>query len=239
MKYLNSVCIFILFLSGCSSMYPLPVDEKNIAAGLTKYNGENGLAIATTQAGAISNLKDYSDWYFLKSSSLQERQYELSDTSLGFGIAGIIAGIAKSPEGAAAGALLASSSEMPNDRYHLAVQSANYEKASDSMHCMYRHLAPYRGNPSALPALEFLNDRIYEVRRKLRKSQASITLTSPDITQLEASLKKVVEQQPIVDAAVAANIAALDGAKAIAQAASDTAQKEQLENHLYSCVASF
>ncbi|MDP2523832.1 hypothetical protein Q8W30_14750 [Neptunomonas phycophila] len=276
MKYLSLIFMCILFFSGCSSLYPLPVDEKNIAAGLTEYNRENGLDIATTQAEAISNLKDYSDWYFLKSSSRQKHQYQLSDTSLGFGMAGIIAGIAKSPEGAAAGALLASSSEMPNDRYQLAVQAANYEKASDSMHCMYRYLAPYRGNPSALPAVEFLNDRIYEVRRKLRKAQASITLTSPDLTQLEVSLKKVVEQQPIVDvaidkvvvtkdaavaavkdAAVAAKKAdlmidtqaaakaaqvALDQAEAAAKAAQvarDLAQKEQLENHLNTCVASF
>ena len=220
-------------------MYPLPVDEKNISTELAKHNSTYGLPVATTQSKAIDNMKDYSDWYFLKSNSLRERQYELSDTSLGFGIAGIVAGIAKSPEGAAAGALLASASEMPNDRYLLAVQSANYEKASDSMHCMYRYLTPHRGNPSALPAVEFLNDRIYEIRRKLRKAQSSITLTSPDLTQLEASLKKVVDQQKDVDDANLANISALAGNKANTQAALDKEQKEQLENHLNTCVASF
>jgi len=220
-------------------MYPLPVDEKNIAVELAKHNSTYGLQVAATQPDAIDNIRDYSDWYFLKSNSLRARQYELSDTSLGFGVAGIMAGIAKSPEGAAAGALLASASEIPNDRYQLAVQSANYEKASDSMHCMYRYLTPHRSNTIALPTVEFLNDRIYEIRRKLRKAQSSITLTSPDLTQLEASLKKVVDQQQDVDAALVANVAALAGNKANTQAALDKEKKEQLENYLNTCVASF
>lgn len=240
MNYLHIIAIlFVTFLTGCSRMYPLPVDEKNIAAKLAKHNTTYGLPVATTQTDAINNLKDYSDWYFIKSNNLREHQFELSDTSLGFGIAGIIAGIASSPEGAALGALLASSSEMPNDRYQLAVQAANYEKASDTMHCMYRHLAPYRSRFNILPTPEFLNDRIYEVRRKLRKAQSSITLTTPDLTELEASLKKVVKQQPAVNAAVSANLVAIDDDKSDAQATSDNEQKKQLENYLNSCLAAF
>ena len=58
-------------------------------------------------------------------------EYKHDDASLGFGLAGLIAGVLESPEGAALGALFASGAELPVSRYHLAVQSANYEKASD------------------------------------------------------------------------------------------------------------
>ncbi|NVJ64739.1 MAG: hypothetical protein HWD84_11005 [Flavobacteriaceae bacterium] len=231
----------IIQISGCSSMYPLPVDEKNIEAELAKRKATYGLAVATNPTEIIKNLKNYSDWYFLKSNDLRERQFELSDASLGFGVAGLIAGIAKSPEGAAAGALLASASEMPSDRYQLAVQAANYEKASDVMHCMYRYLIPYKGDANVFPEIEFINDRIYEVRRKLRKAQASVTLTSPDLTELEASLKAVVEQKPIADAAQAAASAVglVDGALATATATANKEKKELLKNNLNTCVASF
>ncbi|MEP4098808.1 hypothetical protein [Paraglaciecola sp.] len=238
------LCAFFQ-LTGCSSMYPLPVDEKNITTELTKRKANYGLPVATNSTEVIKNLKDYSDWYFLKSNDLRERQFELSDTSLGFGVAGLIAGIAKSPEGAAAGALLASASEMPNDRYQLSVQAANYEKASDTMHCMYRYLVPYKANTNVFPDIDFINDRIYEIRRKLRKAQASVTLTSPDLTELEASLKAVIEQKPIeVTAQAAANNKALvDGALAsaiaTAIATANNEKKELLEKHLNTCVASF
>lgn len=228
-------------LTGCSSLYPLPVDEKNIVAELAKRKASYGLPVATNSTEVIKNLKDYSDWYFLKSNDLRERQFELSDTSLGFGIAGLIAGIAKSPEGAAAGALLASASEMPSDRYQLSVQAANYEKASDTMHCMYRYLVPYKANSDVFPDIEFINDRVYEIRRKLRKAQASVTSTTPDLTELEASLKAVIEQKPIADKAQkGANDKALaDGVLAAAVAKAIKEKKELLNKHLNTCVASF
>ena len=218
------VCFFTLLAAGCASLYPLPVDEKDIMDNLEKhdklYNGTKGLyglEPATDHPQAIKNLRIYSDWYFLKTNNLRKYQFELKDRSLFFGIAGMLAGIAKSPEWAVGGTLLASSVEMPNDRYQLSVQSANYEKASDTMYCMYRHLAPYQNDTNVLPFVKFLNDRIYEVRRKLRKAQTSITLTSPDLTKLTASLKKVVNQEvEVIKAADEAEKAKDDSEKAAA-----------------------
>ena len=85
------------------------------------------------------------------------------------------------------------------------------------MYCMYRHLAPYQNDTNVLPFVKFLNDRIYEVRRKLRKAQTSITLTSPDLTKLTASLKKVVNQEvEVIKAADEAEKAKDDSEKAAA-----------------------
>lgn len=58
------ILITIFQLTGCSSMYPLPVDEKNIATELAKRKANYGLPVATDSTEVIKNLKDYSDWYF-------------------------------------------------------------------------------------------------------------------------------------------------------------------------------
>ena len=186
--------VVALFISGCGTLYPLPVKENNISEELEKNNKEYGLPIAKNIEEAKENIKNYADWYFIKSVELKEFQYKAGDTSLGFGIAGLIAGITKSPEGAAAGALLSSVSQMPSDRYHIAVQAANYEKASDTMHCLYRKIVQ-QDNTNSIPDKNYLNDRIYEVRRKLRKLQSNISLASPDITEMERSLKLTLEKR--------------------------------------------
>ncbi|MCG7568530.1 hypothetical protein MHM89_01190 [Pseudoalteromonas sp. CNC9-20] len=195
-KRLLPVIYLIVLVTGCSSYRPLPVDELNIDSRLTAYktnHGSIGLSIAENPQSSVTNMKKYSDWYLLKATDLQEKLYKHSDYSLGFGVAGLIAGVAGSPEGAAIGALLASSSTIPAERYSLAVQAQNYQKASDTLNCMYRHLAPHK--QGELPRVEILNDAIYQIRIQLRKLQSSITLADPDMEKLKNSLATLMTKE--------------------------------------------
>ena len=235
MAYLRSFLpILIITMSGCAQYHPLPVDEKDIVSRLQKDGESRGLLTAANQVDAIANLKTYSEWYFKKYADYKEHQFNWSDTSLGFGIAGLAAGIAKSPEGAAAGALLASTAKMPGDRYQLTVQATNYEKASDTMSCMHDYLVPLQSNLNTVPSVHFINERIKETRLKLRKAQASINLVSPNLAELEKALRAVIEQKSNKD-----NTEELIGTRGITQAQLEEETKLLAEKELIACVAAF
>lgn len=192
--------ILAIILAGCQNLHPLPVDEVNIVENLNENTKKKivGLPEPENSEKAIETIKTYSQWYFKKASELREYAYNSDDMSLGFAMAGLVAGVTKSPEGAAAGALLSSVVDMPVDRYQLGVQAANYEKASDTMHCMFRVLSPHR-NKETLPDVQFLNDRVYEVRRKLRKAQSSVTLVAADLSALEEHMKEILKGDKAID----------------------------------------
>ena len=195
MSYKFLIILPLILLTACQNLYPLPVDEVDIENKLKEDDDGKkvGLGEASDTDNAIDNMKIYSQWYFKKANELREYAYNADDRSLWFAMAGLVAGVTKSPEGAAAGALLSSVVGMPVDRYQLGIQAANYEKASDVMHCMYRILSPnLQGN---LPDLRFLNDKIYEVRRKLRKAQTSVTLVAPDLSELEEHMKEILNKE--------------------------------------------
>lgn len=196
LSYLSIIIVIIVLLSGCSSLHPLPVREPPAVDDkgnrTTPNNQRGGLFPATNHQEAIDNLKIYSDFYQDESNRLRAKAYGASDTTLAGGIIGIIGGLASSPETAIAGGLLAGGSSIWSERYQFIVQSKNYEKASDSMYCMYRHLYPV--NSGMIP-INYINERIYEVRRKLRKAQSSVELISPDLGELEQKLSTLASKK--------------------------------------------
>ena len=239
MSYKFLIILPLILLTACQNLHPLPVDEVDIENKLNEDDDgkEVGLGEASDTDDAIDNMKTYSQWYFKKANELREYAYKADDRSLGFAMAGLVAGVTKSPEGAAAGALLSSVVGMPVDRYQLGVQAANYEKASDVMHCMYRILSPNR--QGSLPDVRFLNDKIYEVRRKLRKAQTSVTLVAPDLSELEEHMKEIVNKKK----EIAENEEAIAKAKnaksntSQLESAHDALERKRFEEEVGACVA--
>ena len=230
-------------LTGCASFYPLPVTEppaKDSSGNRTVPDYQRGgLLPATFINVAIENLKIYGDSYQATADGLRKNEYLSSDIGLGGGALGVVGGLTKSVGTAITGAVFASGSSIVSQRYQFLVQAANYEKASDAMYCMYSKL--YVANSVGLN-VGFVNEKIDEVRRKLRKVQSSVQLASPDLSQLESSLKKTIEDgKKTADAkAEADGLIVAGGAKFLsAKAALDAAELELLKSELAKCVASF
>lgn len=237
------VGIFASTLAGCASFYPLPVKEppaQDDEGGRTLPDYQRGgLTPATNIQEAIQNLKIYGDSYQTSADGLRKNEYVSSDIGLGGGVVGVVGGITKSVATAISGAVVASGSSIVSQRYQFVVQAANYEKASDAMYCMYSKL--YVANSNGLD-VRFVNERIDEVRRKLRKVQSSVQLASPDLSQLELSLKKSIEDGKKKDEAQleANKMQQAGGTQLIsAKAVLDAAELELLKSDLGKCVASF
>lgn len=230
-------------LSGCANFYPLPVQEPKAkdSSGnrVTPDYQRGGLLPATKIDEAIENLKIYGDAYQDYASKLRRNEFVSSDTGLVGGVLGVIGGAAKSVEAAVTGGIIASGSSIVSQRYQFLVQAANYEKASDAMYCMYSKLYAVNGGDMSVG---FANERIDEVRRKLRKVQSTIQLANPDLAQLEASLKKTIEDtKRKADAEVVANNLKSAGGAAFsaAKGALGSAELELLKSELTKCVAAF
>lgn len=197
--------LFIASLLGsCTSYYPVPVytpqtkttgDTVTIAEPTANDNGKDANIKPRTLVAigdvllAAKTYKVYADAYLAKSEDIK---IEISNYSeLGFlgGVGTLIAGLTGSPDGAAAGALVSTSSSIPAERYSLLVQSANYEKASDTMHCMYRAIA-VENKKENLPVVDFLNDMAYQVHRQLRKAQNSVSLVDVDLAKVKQAVEK-------------------------------------------------
>jgi hypothetical protein len=123
------------------------------------------------------------------------------------------------------------------NRYHLARHFSAIQNASDAMYCMY--LKQFSVHASSV-SHSLVNERIDEVRRKLRTAQSAIQLVNPDLAQLEAAIKQRIEAKDNVEnATVAFNIAGKNAALSLAQSALDRAEIEPLETELTKCVAAF
>lgn len=230
-------------LTGCASFYPLPVKEppaKDSSGNRSVPDYQRGgLLPASNIKEAIENLKIYGDSYQATADELRKNEYVSSDIGLGGGVLGVVGGLTKSVETAITGAVVASGSSIVSQRYQFLVQAANYEKGSDAMYCMYSKL--YVANSNDLE-VGFVNEKIDEVRRKLRKVQSSVQLASPDLAQLEVSLKKSIEDgKRKAEAEAAANGLKLAGGASFASAKAvlDAAELELLKSALGKCVASF
>jgi hypothetical protein len=228
--------IAIVVLTGCSSFNPLPISEppakdSSDVRTVPDYQ-KGGLLPATTPQEVKNNIKIYADWYMERSLELRGYEYKTSDTGLVGGIIGVLGGIAKSPEAALAGGLLASGASMTSQRYQFLVQAQNYEKASDALYCMYRNVYPA---PSVTTSgITKINHVIDELRIKLRKSQANITIANPDLAELEASIKQQLESK-------SNQITVKSGliAKSATQAQVDAADEKLLIDELVKCAAGF
>ena len=225
--------------SGCMTKryYPVPVHEDTAQLTLIMTDDAgaitHGLAPAATSTLAEKQMQAYATWYLHMSSQIKLDEYRHDDMSLGFGILGLAAGALKSVEGAGIGALLASGAKLPVTRYQMVVQSKNYENASDAMYCMFSHLTTLEDG--YIPDTAFLNERIYEVRRKLRIAQMQITLATPDQQDLKAKITAALQesgpaQQAIRDADAAEQIASEQQANFATQAPSlNNTQRQSMQ----------
>lgn len=196
MRKVILVSSVVVLLSACTSLRPLPVVEPE---GGTPDNPSQpdfrrgGLIPANTPDQALKNLKIYADSYYSSGDRLRSSEFNNSDLTLIGGILALVGGVAKSVEVAVTGGVLSAGSSIASQRYQLKIQAANYEKAGDAMSCMYRNGMQlklidekYLGDTPS-----FVNDKIDEVRGKLRKAQISVDLLSPKTDELEKSLKQL------------------------------------------------
>lgn len=215
MKHRFYVVALSCILGGCTALRPLPVIEP---AGGTPTNRtqpdytRGGLIPAGSIDEAVANLRIYRDSYFSTADKLRSAEFDNSDLNLLGGILALAGGVAKSVETAVTGGVISAGGSIISQRYQLKNQALNYEKAGDTMNCMYRNaifLKPLA--PAATPdAASFINERIDEVRGKLRKAQIAVDLLAPNLSELEGALKK------------------LDTATNKANIAADTASKVQI-----------
>lgn len=193
MKYYLFFCS--IMISSCSTYYPLPIDETNIEKRIDN-DVEHGLPVAINQDDAVKNMKSYSDWYLIKAMELKKSQYKFSDASLGFTLAGLVAGFSGEAETAAGSSLMANFFGWPQSRYKIEVQASNYAKASDAMACMHRYMIPLLKdsplNKEAMPTIDFFNEKIDEVRKKLRKLQLDVVLADPDLSKINEAIKVIL-----------------------------------------------
>lgn len=192
-----NVALTCVTLAGCTSFYPLPIQEpKAIGSDGLRARPDpqrGGLSPAKTISEAIENSKIYGDAYQEQATKLRGNDYILSDSGFAGGILGVVGGLTKSLETAIAGAVIAGGSSVISQRYQFLVQATNYEKASDAMYCMYGKLYPVDWDEVTI--VEFANERIDEIRRKLRKVQSSVQLASPDLGKLEDSIRNVIKSK--------------------------------------------
>lgn len=232
----------LALLSGCASMRPLPVREPQNLAEVTQEWG--GLPPATGYNDASANLTGYGNYYLMQANDLHASHYRASDTGFAGGLIGMAGGLTKSPQTAIAGAVLGGGGAIANDRYQFQVQAQNYEKAADAMFCMKRVLISMDdpanrlgSNRDVIFDVLFLNEKVEEVRRKLRKNQATVQLASPDLTKLQATLADLIKKK---DAKVQSNPIAMtlfgQTTTALALASVD---KEYFNAELTKCVDSF
>lgn len=121
----------------------------------------------------------------------------LNETQPGVQYAQGLAPAGKSVEVAVGGGLISATGVLKSQRYNLKQQASNYEKAGDAMACMYRNARLLLDlSPAATDgAPQQLNDRIDEVRAKLRKNQIAVDLVSPDLAGLQTALKGLGESE--------------------------------------------
>lgn len=220
MKNLKIVWIlfFVSLLASCTSLHPVPVytPQASVSDGVVTVSNppskedeanddtdnitSRTLLAITNELNAAKTYKAYADAYLTKAEDIRIEMTNNSDIGFMGGVGTLIAGLTGSPNGAAAGALVTTSSSIPAERYNLLVQAANYEKASDTMHCMYRAIAGETKN-DRLPTLDFLNEMAYQVHRQLRKAQNSVSLADVDLKKVKESIEKAKNTEQSVTSA--------------------------------------
>jgi hypothetical protein len=228
----------VSLVAGCSHFYPLPVPEPCIEKeGKTcKQSTEREKNPRPDPAKNFDEvktlLKAYAEHYDDQADLLRKRMYQMSDAALGGGLLGILGGLTKSADTAIAGGVIAAGAAIPPSRYNLQTQAENYEKASESMYCMYKEATTSEltdQEKTALRPHEF-NDRIDRVRRRLRKIQSEIIPSGPDLAALKKSLEDQIQKERDAVAAKNKDVSSLATRKAIT---------DELRSKLETCVISF
>lgn len=206
MKNTLFILLFVVSLSACNNLRPLPIVEPDGGSVENPTQPDfrrGGLIPANSAVQAVNNLKIYTDSYYSSADKLRASEFDNADLTLLGGIAAIVGGVAKSVEIAVSGGVLSAGASIASQRYQLKIQAANYEKAGDAMACMYRNGVQFRTieNKYLSDIPVFINEKIDEVRGKLRKAQISVDLLSPKTDELTASLKKLESANGVVSSA--------------------------------------
>ena len=185
-----TACLFAVLVStGCQTLRPLPIHEPK---GLLATRAiSSGLGTPTDLKSARQTLWAYEAAYGEKADALYTAKYQTDDGSFAGGLLGIVGGLTKSPDTAILGTIVAGGSSTTAQRYSLLIQATNYSNAASAMECMSGVLA----FPKADDEIDYptLGQRISDVRRKLRSSQAQIDLAKTDSSALEAAIKAKLE----------------------------------------------
>lgn len=184
-RAVTALFIAAISVSGCQSMRPLPISEPTDYSSATTPIG--GLPPASSWPEGVQTVRAYGNTYIEAADKLHRSNYRASDAAFGGGLLGMIGGLTRSPETAVAGALLTGGGNTASERYQYMVQAKNYEKASEAMGCLERSMLLVT-QCNSLDLFE-LNDAVAQIRRKLRNYQASVTLSMPDLTKLEAAVR--------------------------------------------------
>lgn len=194
LKSAHSVTTCLLALlavaaTGCQTLRPLPIHEPE--GLLTTRAVSSGLGTPTDLTSARQTLWAYEAAYGEKADALYMAKYQTDDGSFAGGLLGVVGGLTKSPDTAILGTIIAGGSSTTAQRYSLLIQATNYANAASAMECMSSVLA----FPSSNDEIDYptLAQRISDIRRKLRSSQAQIDLAKTDSSALEAAIKAKLE----------------------------------------------
>lgn len=179
----------VLASAGCQSLRPLPIHEPKGLLAMRAIS--SGLGSPIDLKSARQTLWAYEAAYGEKADALYTAKYQTDDGSFAGGLLGIVGGLTKSPDTAILGTIVAGGSSTTAQRYSLLIQATNYANAASAMECMSSVLA----FPKADDEIDYptLGQRISDVRRKLRSSQAQIDLAKTDSSALEAAIKAKLE----------------------------------------------
>jgi hypothetical protein len=207
---MESVMRRLLYLAGCfvlascSTALPLPVAEFADDDAFDKAVGRfHGLKRFGTFEGAQKALYAYSVLYQDEATKKRMLAQNLSEFSFYSAFGGVLAGIAKSPQGAIAGGLGGASAGVFSERYNLTVQAANYDLAAEAMRCMLNESKNF--TEEGLAALTFsiagqsvladseMRDiaakNFLLVQDRLIKLQSKFVLGTPDLNKLRELAK--------------------------------------------------
>lgn len=193
--------VLLLNLVGCATYRPLPVHEPIPTKVEGKFYPLRGMPAPTELVEAKETLYEYANAYMGHVETLTRANYSAADATMLGGLIGTAGGLTKSPEAAITGTVIAGGAGIFAQRYGLPVQVASYVGAAQAMECMATVLI-YGKGPDVAEAWDeeiapptgdqvdfaFLNQRIDQVRRRLRSRLASIDISTPDISALKASL---------------------------------------------------
>src|SRR5690606_10915270 len=184
--------VLALANTGCTSIRPLPLKEPVAPSAGVDESGKEipplkylGLGPARNRSQAIDHTEKYADAYLEAADGLHRANFNASDTTFAGGVLGMVGALAKSPETALVGATMGGFSGVVSQRYAFQIQASNYEGAARAMLCLRNVLwanAHYG-------QVHYVNQRIEDIRGKLRVNQAKIDLATPDLGTLQASIK--------------------------------------------------
>lgn len=184
-------------LAGCKSIRPLPVNEPNwkslmpgkVVGGDPATPTHLVTLSAANRDEAIKIANAYAETYFGASDRLHLAKFNANDFTFGGALLGMVGAITKSPEAAILGATTAGVSGTVSQRYAFEVQAANYDGAARAMLCLKGILESY----PEYGQTAYFNQRVTDIRMKLRANQAKVDLASPDLAALQATIQVHVD----------------------------------------------